>query len=213
MSTRPNPTSVPQQIPLPLQFSPFSEEHFKGKMEFFNLQWQQVINALNAGNGAGGKVTLPHGIDVRGATVSGVGAPQSDSDAISSGHAQSQFSAPALQPKFDIGGKNTLKGLAYVYGETKSNAAAIASIPGTYGGGGVINLFGMLLQFGTIADMDTAVFPMNFPQAFPTACQAILAATTGPNDRITYITSFNATAFTLANNGSGAGACWIALGN
>jgi hypothetical protein len=204
----------PSNNPLPLQYTPFDPKHFKDDagLHFFNLQWQKVINQINASNGATGQVVLPHGLDVRGATVSGLGAPKAESDAISSGHAQQQFSAPVLQPKFDIGGTNQLKGLGYVYQKTQQNAAAVASIPTTYTGGGFINLFGALLQFGLIASMDTAVFPMNFPDPFPNACQAILCATTGPNDRITYVTSFSATQFTLANNGAGAGASWVAIG-
>lgn len=123
MSSQPNS--------LPLQWASLTPEHFKTQegIDAVNQQMLQIVNAVNRNNGVGGKVTLPHGIDVRGATVSGVGAPQSDSDAISSGHAQSQFSAPVLSPQLDIGGKNTLKGLTGLY--LQINQLTAGAISGT----------------------------------------------------------------------------------
>jgi hypothetical protein len=209
MSTRPKPRT---QAPLPIQNVQWSKEHFEDP-GLFNVVWQQAIKAVQALQGAGGPTVLRSGVDVQGAVVTGLGKPQSPSDAISSGHASTQYSAAAQQPQLDIGGKNTLKGLAYCYAQTQKNAAAVASIPTTYTGGGFINLFGALLQFGSIADMDTAVFPMAFPTPFLTAVQALGGFTTGPNDRITYVpTPPTLTDFTLANNGTGAGAYWVALG-
>ena len=198
--------------PLPIQYTPFTADHFKTPegIAFVNQQLQQIVNGVNAGNGAAGRVTLPNGLDVRGATISGLGAPKNETDAISSGHATTQFSAQAQQPQLDIGGKYALKGLTGVYLNLNKVQSAL---PTTYTGGGVINLFGFVIQLGFIATMDTAVFPMNFPAPFPNACQALVAFTTGPNDRITYAPVLpTATQFTLANNGSGAGAFWIAAG-
>jgi len=208
---------VPQPAPirLPLQFFPFRHEQFQSKegITAFNGQWQQVINAINAVSGNNGPAVIPGGVDVQGASITGLGAPKSPTDAVSAGHAAGNYGASAVSPQLDIGGTNTLKGLAYVSGQVQKNNAALGNLPSTYAGGGVIDLFGFIVQLGFIADMDTAVFPMAFPQAFPNACQSLIAFTTGPNDRITYASVLPTTThFTLANNGAGAGAFWIAGG-
>lgn len=70
---------------------------------------QQMTNAVNATSGAAGKTVLPAGVDVQGATVSNVGAPQSPTDAVSKGHADENYSASALAPQLEAGGSNTLK--------------------------------------------------------------------------------------------------------
>lgn len=199
---------------IPIQAPLFRESDLKQEGIGYLNQWAtQVTLAANLANGAVGPSVLPSGINVQGGRVTGLSAPQHSTDAISSGHAQTQFSAPSLQPQLDIGGKNTLKGLAYLYGWQQQNQAAIATIPNGYtGANNYIQLFGFIIQFGNVTNMDTAVFPMNFPLAFPNACISIVVSTTGPADRITYIPSFNATQFTFANNGSGAGATWIAVG-
>lgn len=205
--------------PVPIQAPNFREEDLKAENGYGYLnQWAtQVTLAANLANGAVGPTVLPKGLDTQGGRITGIPAPEHPSDAISSGHAQTQFSAPSLQPQLDIGGKNTLKGLSYLYGWQQQNQAAIQNAitltPTPYTG--VSNFFeiaGFIIQFGNIANMDTAVFPMSFPEPFPNACISIVASTTGPTDRITYITSFSSTQFTFANNGTGAGATWIAVG-
>jgi len=201
--------------PVPLQFTAFRKEDFQSEsgIAAFNLQLQQIVNALNEGNGSVSRVSLPYGVDVRGSTISNVGDPKNPTDAVSQGHVSTNYGAPTLRPQLDIGGKQTLKGLTYLYAQQPTTAAAIARLPtNNYSGSGSIDLFGAIIQFGLIANMDTAVFPMNFPSAFPTACQSIVCATTGPTDRITYVVSFSTSQFTLANNGTGAGATWIACG-
>ncbi len=107
MSTRPQP---PVATPLPIQRYQVTKQDFENP-ERFNVFLSQLTGAVQAVQGAGGPSVLPSGINVAGATVSGLGAPQSPSDAISSGHAQSQFSPEVIGPSLDIGGKNALKGL------------------------------------------------------------------------------------------------------
>jgi hypothetical protein len=82
----------------------------------------QVITAIQALQGSGGRTTIFSGLELQGETISGVGKPQSDSDAISAGHAASQFSPEVVGPQLDVGGSNALKGLTYLM--LKSNAAA-----------------------------------------------------------------------------------------
>jgi hypothetical protein len=201
--------------PIPIQAPNLRPEDLKGDLGYLNQYLTQVTNAANLANGAVGPSVLPAGIDVAGSRITGLAAPQSDTDAISSGHAQSQFSAPTLQPKFDIGGSNALKGLTYLYGQQQATQSAVESIPSTYTGGNTINLFGLIVQFGIVASMgggSSNSVAVTFPDPFPTACQSVLCSTTGPNDRITFVSSFSTTGATLANNGSGAGATWVAFG-
>ena len=118
---------------IPIQYTPFTAEHFSTPegVAFVNLQMQQMVNAINAGNGAAGRVALPNGVDMKGSTVSNVGAPTSESDAISSGHAEAKYSAASVSPSLDIGGKNALKGLSYLYEWQQSNAQLSAGVSGT----------------------------------------------------------------------------------
>lgn len=122
---------------LPIQYTPFSAEHFQTSdgVAFVNLQMQQMVNAINAGNGAAGRVTLPNGIDMNGATVSNVGNPVSETDAISAGHADSKYSASSVSPNLDIGGKNTLKGLASLYNWQQTGVTGKITIPKLTSGG------------------------------------------------------------------------------
>lgn len=214
------PPSSP--TPLPIQFTPFHKEDFAkdSGVAFVNQTISQLTTTLNSLLGAGGPAILPAGVDVRGGTLTGLGPPASPTDAVSAGHANANFGYAAQQGQLDVGKPYALKGLSYAYGQSFANSQSIATIqktltslpPSPYGGAGHFLLFGLLIQFGFIANMDTAVFPMSFPVVFPTACQSIVAATTGPTDRITYVVSFSASQFTLANNGAGAGATWIAVG-
>ena len=113
----PKPVRSAAPNPLPIQFSPFTLDHFQTKegLAFVNLQFSQIVNALNRGTGQAGQVVIPAGINVAGANVTGLGKPSDPSDAVSLGHAQGNYGAPAVGPNLDIGGKNTLKGLAYLY--------------------------------------------------------------------------------------------------
>jgi len=210
--------------PLPVQFTPFdkSQFHSDAGVSFFNQTLSQITTTLNSLLGIGGPAILPSGIDVRGGAISGLGPPTSPTDAVSAGHANSNFGYAAQQSQLDVGKPYALKGLSYAYGQSVANSqaigtiqTAIASVPATnYAGANTFTLFGLVVKFGLIANMDTAVFPMAFPGgAFPNACQSLVAITTGPVDRITYVPTLpTAAAFSLANNGTGAGAFWIALG-
>lgn len=115
---------------LPIQYTPFRKEDLQsdGGIAFFNQQLQQIVNAVNIGQGHAGKVVIPNGIDVNGATISGVGTPKAPSDAVSQGHAESNYSAPAVAPKLDIGGPNALKGLTGVTIQANKSTADVTAI-------------------------------------------------------------------------------------
>lgn len=116
--------------PLPIQFTPFRKEDFAkdGGVAFFNQFMQQIVNEVNRANGSAGKVVIPNGIDVNGATVSGVGTPQGPTDAISQAHAEGNYSAPAVGPQLDLGGKHALKGLTGVQIQANTATTNIATI-------------------------------------------------------------------------------------
>lgn len=120
----------PAPIRLPLQYTPWRAEQFQSKEGISALnQWQlQVINAINAARGENGPATIPGGVDVQGASITGLAAPTGPTDAVSAGHAAGNYGAPAVAPALDIGGTNTLKGLAYVYGQVQANGPAITQI-------------------------------------------------------------------------------------
>lgn len=110
-SSRPITRRVPD--PRPIQFTPFSAGHFSTPegLAFVNLQFSQMVNALNRNTGQAGPVVLPAGLDMAGGRVTGLGNPEHPSDAISSGHAQSQFSPKVIAPQLDLGGSSALTGL------------------------------------------------------------------------------------------------------
>ena len=125
---RPQP---PAATPLPIQRYQVTKEDFE-KPERFNVYLSQIVGAVQSLQGTGGPSLLPSGIDVAGSRVSGLGAPAHPSDAISSGHAQSQFSPEVIGPNLDIGGKNALKGLTGLQmGQNALQAALAAGVSGT----------------------------------------------------------------------------------
>lgn len=131
----PKPARSAAPNPMPIQYTPFTLKHFQTPegIAFVNLQMSQIVNAINRGTGQAGPVVIPAGLDVAGASVTGLGAPSDPSDAVSLSHAQGNYAAPSVGPQLDIGGSNTLKGLAYCYGQTKANNTAIAELQGALG--------------------------------------------------------------------------------
>ncbi len=113
MSTsRPNAASVvPAATPIPIQRVQFTAEDFSTNTNRFNVTMNQLIGAVQALQGAGGATDLPSGVNVAGSTVTGLAAPTGPTDAISAGHAQSQYGAGTIGPDLDLGGSHALKGL------------------------------------------------------------------------------------------------------
>lgn len=117
-------------IVVPIQAPLFREEDFKAENGYgFVNQWAtQVTLAANLANGAVGPSVLPSGVDVAGGKITGLAAPTNPTDAISSGHAQANYSAPVLAKQLDIGGPNALKGLTGLQITSNSQAASISAI-------------------------------------------------------------------------------------
>jgi hypothetical protein len=104
MSTTRPPTPLPIQG-MQLKLSDLQTEGLPTLNQLLtNLQTQ--INTLT---GANGKTVLSAGLDVSGATVSGVGEPQSVNDAVSKQHAEANYSAPVIGRQLESGSKYSLK--------------------------------------------------------------------------------------------------------
>jgi hypothetical protein len=90
----------------PIQTTQFKVSDFtEAGLPFFNAQFTQLQNTVNALLGSAGKTQLASGIDVQGSTISSVGEPQSPTDAISKAHAEKNYSAVALAPQLESGAK------------------------------------------------------------------------------------------------------------
>lgn len=212
----PSKIATPTEANLPLQFMPFTKEHFASEagINTFNQQWQQAINAINAARGHAGPVVQPSGIDMAGSTITGLAAPSSPTDAVSAGHAASQYGAPVVGPQLDIGGSNSLKGLAYCYQQVQklSGQQTVSYTSGN----NYVEIGGVIFQWGHVTtDINNGTLPVTFQKAFPTAAFAVVVCTLSPTDRITYVVngSLTQTGFTIANNGSSGYAYWMAVGN
>lgn len=109
--------SQPEPIRLPLQYTTWNKEHFESEegIHFFNQSQQQIINTINYLMGHSGPVGFPTGIDMAGANIKGLSAPSGPTDAVSAGHADSNYSAGSVGPKLDIGGQNSLKGVSSLF--------------------------------------------------------------------------------------------------
>jgi len=101
---------VPGQPTTPIisgQFTPADMQD--PNLALFNTWKTSIENQVNALSGAAGKSVLPAGVDVAGGTVTGLGEPTSPADAVSKGHAEANYSASALAPQLESGGKTSLK--------------------------------------------------------------------------------------------------------
>ena len=127
MANSTNRPLPPFSTPLPIQRYEVTTEDFKSPARL-NVFLSQLTGAVQALQGTGGPSILPSGIDVQGSTVSGLGSPKNPTDAISSEHAQGNFSAPVIGPQLDIGGKHALKGLTGLQMSANNLQAAVAAI-------------------------------------------------------------------------------------
>jgi hypothetical protein len=90
------------------------------KPEFDNLppefqrHYQQMIDTVNSLLGYNGPIQLADSIDMQGARIQNVGAPEADTDAVSQGAASGQFGASAMVPKLNAGGPNGLPALNWL---------------------------------------------------------------------------------------------------
>jgi len=177
--SRPTPQSGPPRSvvhPLPIQNFQLSKEHFTtdGGVKQFNILMQQVITSLQAVQGVAGPSVLPSGIDVAGAKVSGLAAPENASDAVSLGHAQNSYAPATQQQQLDIGAPYALKGLTGLY--LKFNQAQAAS-PTYDGTNNFFTINGLMFQWGVTGNLGAGNTPVtiSFNTPFPNASFGVLA--------------------------------------
>jgi len=99
----------------PIQLTQFKPEDLQDPNLAVLNQWvANITKAANASTGTGGPVTIPSGIDVKGATISNVGGVGPEHEAVSKSYAEKNYSAAALAPQLEGGGKNALKSVRRV---------------------------------------------------------------------------------------------------
>lgn len=99
-----------QSQPLPIQSTQLKLDDLQQPgLPLLNTILTQMQSQISALLGAGGKTVLGSGVDVKGATITGVGQPQSPTDAVSKVHAEQNYSAAALAPQLESGSKFSLK--------------------------------------------------------------------------------------------------------
>lgn len=107
------PTTAPASVSSGQGAQPISQPQLRPEdlkdPGVLNTIIQQMQTQINALSGAQGKTQLPAGAELGGSTISGLGVPQTPTDAISLTHAETNYSAAALAPKLEAGGTNSLQ--------------------------------------------------------------------------------------------------------
>lgn len=104
--------AVPPAAPQPLQTQRTQltvTDMQQPGLPLFNALLQAMQNQIDSLLGANGKTPLPSGVDMAGSTITGLGLPQTMTDAVSVAHAEAKYSAAAIAPKLEAGGTSTLK--------------------------------------------------------------------------------------------------------
>ena len=203
---------------LPIQYTQIRKADLEHEgLPSLNVQMSQIITRLNAMLGVQGPSPLYAGVDVRGARVTNLGAPVGPNDAISSGHAASNYAPAVTAPDFDLGGKNALKGLTATFQQATQTQTQVTGFTVSTASLGYQKLpSGEIEQWGhTPATLSTSPTTITFPIPFPTACFVVVATDdfAGGNARIISVISVSTTGFSIRADGTGNGAWWRALGN
>ena len=230
MSSQPTPPLRPgtgptqQASPSPSTITPLQQVQFTvddftkpERIAFVNSQFQTMQTLVNQLIGATGPTVLPAGIDVSGATVSGLAAPVGPSDAVNNAHVQNNYGAGAIGPQLDVGGTHALKGLNAAYALSSQNAstvAALAKLLPTYVSGNSLQVGGLTFKWGHTGVITTTLAVV-FPVAFSTACFAVMLTDdiAGGTGRIMSLSAApTATGFTVHSTGTDDGSYWLAVG-
>lgn len=108
-------------------------------------------------------------------------------------------------------------------GDNSQNAATTAwvtaALAGTQSGSGSLPLPGGLVIKWGVSSTITATsgsgtgMRVSFPASFPSNCFTVVGTINGNNDRVGYMSGFDAGGFNVGCNGSGSTFSWIAIGN
>lgn len=219
MSSRP----LPGQNPLPIQTQQFTKEQLQDP-GVMNVWFQQLVDALNIGNGTLGMVPQPSGIDMQGSRVANLAPPVNDGDAISSGHAASNYGPAAQQQQLDIGKPYALKGLNVAFATSQQNATAITALQAAaanaatvLGSGGSTPLAAPIIQTGETAAISAGSLAVVFPAAYENTVPTVLVCDDygSGSDGVASVVkgTVTKTGFTVRNSNTGNGAWWIAVGS
>jgi hypothetical protein len=137
--------------PLPIQAPLFRPDDLKPEsgLHFFNQWCSSVVVALNQLFGITGKTVLPSGIDVQGASVTGLSSPTDPSDAISSAHAESKYAPSVTASQFDVGGPHALNGLTSIslqMTQAYTGTIALAKLTGGGSNGSISVANGLIIS-------------------------------------------------------------------
>lgn len=201
---------------LPIQFTQLSKQDLETEgLPTLNNQLAQLFTRFNQSIGAQGPSPLHAGVDLRGARVQNLGQPVDETDAISQGQANQQFSSPVQRSNLDIGGKYALKGLTAVTFQANQQQQQIAAITTPY----VSGTGSMTLPSGVIEKWGHAATPgaVTFATAFPTSCENVIvcddkASGTAGRASLVSITG-GGVGFTCADDQAGNGVWWRAVGS
>ena len=100
-------TIIPMEVDVANQ-NKLSKPYFGSLPGEFALHYSQMIDSVNSLMGYNGEIVLNNHINLQGSRITGLGDPESPTDAIAHGVAESSYSASALVPKIQAGGSNSL---------------------------------------------------------------------------------------------------------
>ena len=80
-----------------------------------SVHYSKLTDAVNGLLGYNGPAVISNSLDVQGNPVQNVAAPKLKTDALNLGTAESKYSPAVVGPHLDVGGKNALPGLTYLY--------------------------------------------------------------------------------------------------
>jgi len=90
------------------QQNQIARRSFKNLPPEVNDWLNTIVDAVNSGAGYNGPAVINDHLSIQGNRLMNVAPPVEATDAISSGHAQANYSASALAPQLEIGGANAL---------------------------------------------------------------------------------------------------------
>jgi hypothetical protein len=79
------------------------------KLGLFNLQWQNLVAAVDSLLGNTGKATIASHLDVSGNRIQNVGDPVASTDAVSKAYADANYGSAAVRPQLETLGKSVMQ--------------------------------------------------------------------------------------------------------
>lgn len=96
---------------MPAQINELPKPLFSDLPAEFQAHYSQLIDTVNSLGGFNGTVPLANHLDLQGSRIMNIGAPENETDALSSGVAQGKYSVQALAPQLEGNAKTGLKSM------------------------------------------------------------------------------------------------------